>query len=362
MCSINEPVFCNEPVFALRLLYWNLPMPLTTDMPLTADLIVDRRRLRASLTRWRVIGIAAALVSVMALAALLAGRSQIGHMVGQAHIARISIAGFIAYDRPLLRLLERVAENEHIKAVILQIDSPGGSTAGSEALYAAIRRVAEKKPVVGVIGTVGASGAYVAALASDHIIASQTSLVGSIGVLIQWTEFDKLMQTVGVRMQEIKTSPLKAAPNGFDPASPEVKAALQAAVDDTFNWFKDLVKTRRALDAQALARVTDGRIFTGNQAIALKLMDEIGDEKSAVAWLETEKKIEKSIKLHDYKPKREDVPSFLGVTAAHLAQAVGLPTSWLSQPVDAHRLDGLVSVWHPAFSANSVGAPVSTLP
>lgn len=316
-------------------------------MSLDADLIVDRRRLRNSLTRWRIIGIVAFIGLAIAGAALLPGTGSIG-MAGQPHIARVAVSGMITYDRPLIRTLDRVAENTHIKAVILQIDSPGGSTAGSEALYAAIRRVAEKKPVVGVIGTLGASGAYVAAIGTDHIVASQTSLVGSIGVLIQWTEFDKLMQTVGVRMQEIKTSPLKAAPNGFDPASPEARAALQGAVDDTFGWFKALVKERRGMSDAELARVTDGRIFTGNQALKLKLMDQIGDEKTAIAWLTDVKKLGKSLKVQEYKPQRDNVPSFLGAFAGAAARMLGLPAGLFDERALAEpRLDGMVSVWHP---------------
>lgn len=320
-------------------------------MSLDADLIVDRRRLRRSLSFWRVLSFVAIIIGILAVATVFARRADV--LPGVDHVARVSVSGFILYDRPLIRALDRVAENDQAKALILQIDSPGGSTAGSEAIYDAVRRVAVKKPVIAVIGTLGASGAYVSALGADHIVAAQTSLVGSIGVLVQWTEFDQLMKTVGVRFQEVKTSPLKAAPNGFEPASEEAKAALNALVADSYAWFTNLVRTRRGLDGEALKNVTDGRVFTGRQSIDLKLIDEIGDEQAAVAWLESARSITKKLPIRDYRPRREGVSGILGTTLHAAFESLGLPTSILPPLVDPDaRLDGLVSVWHPAVSVN----------
>lgn len=320
-------------------------------MSLDADLIVDRRRLRRSLSFWRVLSVVALTIAVLAGAAAFARRADV--LPGVDHVARVAVTGFILYDRPLIRAIDRVAENDQAKALILQIDSPGGSTAGSEAIFDAIRRVAAKKPVIAVIGTVGASGAYVSALGADRIVAAQTSLVGSIGVLVQWTEFDQLMKTLGVRFQEVKTSPLKAAPNGFEPASEEAKAALNALVTDSYAWFTDLVRTRRGLDGEALKNVTDGRVFTGRQSLDLKLIDEIGDEQAAVAWLENTRNLAKKLPIRDYRPSREGVSGLLGTSLHAAFESLGLPTSILPPLVDPDaRLDGLVSVWHPAVSVN----------
>ena len=173
----------------------------------------------------------------------------------------------------------------------MHINSPGGTTAGSEQLYDSLVRLKAKKPLVVVVEGLAASGGYIAALAADHIIAQQSSLVGSIGVLFQFPNFTELMKTVGVKVEEVKSSPLKAAPNGFEPTSPEARAALDALVKDSYAWFRGLVKERRGMDEALLEKVADGRVFTGRQAVELKLIDQLGDEKTAVAWLVAEKKI-----------------------------------------------------------------------
>ena len=145
--------------------------------------------------------------------------------------------------------------------------------------------------MVVVVDGLAASGAYIAALSAEHIIAQDTSLVGSIGVLFQYPNFTDVLKTIGIKVEEVKSSPLKAAPNGFEPTSPEARAAIEAIVLDSYAWFKDLVKDRRQMDDAQLARVADGRVFTGRQAVGLKLVDGLGNEKTALAWLEKEKKV-----------------------------------------------------------------------
>ena len=315
-------------------------------MALEADLIVDRRRLRSQVSRWRFLALAILAAALLATGWVAAGRPG-GDNTGD-HIARVSLNGLITYDRPFIRVLEQVADNPSAKALMLLIDSPGGSTAGSEAIYIALRRVAEKKPVIAVVGTLGASGAYVAALASDRIFAAQTSLVGSIGVLIQWAEFDQAMKTLGVRFQEVKTSPLKASPNGYEPASDEAKAALRSIIDDSYKWFTALVRDRRQMDDATVAAVSDGRVFTGRQALDLRLVDQLGDGKVARMWLSRERSLPETLAERDYRPRRDTVASFIGFSAARAVAALGLP-EWVSHLFDdaAPRLDGLVSVWHP---------------
>ena len=172
----------------------------------------------------------------------------------------------------------------------MHINSPGGTTAGSEQLYDSLVRLKAKKPLVVVVEGLAASGGYITAIAADHIVAQQSSLVGSIGVLFQFPNFTELLKTVGVKVEEVKSSPLKAAPNGFEPTSPEARAALDALVKDSYAWFRGLVKERRGMDDALLEKVADGRVFTGRQAVDLKLIDQLGDEKAAVAWLVAEKK------------------------------------------------------------------------
>ena len=146
-----------------------------------------------------------------------------------AYIARIKVQGLIRGNQDRVEALERLGRSR-ARAVIVHIDSPGGTTAGSEQLYDALRELQSKKPMVVVVDGLAASGAYIAALSADHIIAQETSLVGSIGVLFQYPNFTDVLKTIGIKVEEVKSSPLKAAPNGFEPTSPEARAAIEAIV------------------------------------------------------------------------------------------------------------------------------------
>ncbi len=315
--------------------------------PLSADHLLDRSRLRRKLSFWRVM---AALAVILALGVggyrLAGGSSQIS---GD-HIARVSITGVITGDAATIRLLEQVG-NSNAKAVLLSISSPGGTTTGSELLYNEIRRLAAKKPVVAVVSGMAASGAYIAALGADRIYAQQTSLVGSIGVLVQIPNFVKLMDNVGVKMETIKSSPLKASPSGVEPTTPEARDAMAAIVMDSYEWFKDLVRERRKLDDKELADVSNGRVFTGRQSVPLKLIDQLGGERDAIAWLESEKHVAKNLRVREW---RRPLSRSFGLTSAHwIATLFGMEAfaqnlESLQNAANVRMLDGLVAVWHGA--------------
>src|SRR6185437_4901832 len=193
-------------------------------MSLDADAIVDRRRMRRKLTFWRAGALLIALIALVGLAAAMVPGSRL--LPDGAYIARIKVQGLIRGNQDRVEALERLAKS-HARAVIVHIDSPGGTTAGSEELFESLRALQAKKPMVVVVDGLAASGAYIAAMSADHIVARDTSLVGSIGVLFQFPNFAEIMKTVGIKMEEIKSSPLKAAPNGFEPTSPEARAAIE---------------------------------------------------------------------------------------------------------------------------------------
>jgi protease-4 len=324
-------------------------------MSFDADAIVDRRRLRRKLTFWRVGAIGVALLAIVAAAAVLVPGSRL--LPRGDSIARIRIQGLIRGNQDRVEALERLSRSR-VRAVIVHIDSPGGTTAGSEQLFDALRQLQAKKPMVVVVDGLAASGAYIAALSSEHIIAQDTSLVGSIGVLFQYPNFTEVLKTIGIKVEEIKSSPLKAAPNGFEPTSPEARAAIEAIVLDSYGWFKGLVKDRRHMDDGQLAQVADGRVFTGRQAVGLKLVDAIGNEKTALSWLQQVKKVPATTPVRDYslEPRFSEL-SFLHV-AAWTFQAVGLSAvaqrleGWGGmQAIERLNLDGLLALWHPP-SAN----------
>jgi protease IV len=325
-------------------------------MSLDADSIVDRRRMRRKLTFWRVFAVLFAIIAVIAIsAALRAPGTDVFTGATANSIARVTITGLIRTDRQRVEAFERLGKS-HAKAVIVHINSPGGTTSGSEELHDSLIRLKQLKPMVVVVDGLAASGGYIAAIAADHIVAGDTSLVGSIGVLFQYPNFTDALKTIGVKIEEIKSSPLKAAPNGFEPTSPEARAAIEAIVMDSYAWFRDLVKNRRQLDDAALARVADGRVFTGRQGLEVKLVDELGDERVALAWLEKEKKVDAKTPVRDFRlqDRFSDLP-FLHTAAVVTLQALGLGSvaryveQWGAvQAIERLNLDGLLALWHPS--------------
>jgi len=321
-------------------------------MSLNADAIVDRRPMRPKLTFWRV---CAVLVAIAAIVAVVVAPS--GRLDGAAYVARIKIQGLIRTDQDRVEALEGLGKSATARGVVVHIDSPGGTTAGAEQLFKSLRELQEKKPVAVVVDGLAASGGYIAAISADYIVAQDTSLVGSIGVLFQYPNFTDVLKTIGVKVEEVKSSPLKAAPNGFEPTSPEARAALESIVMDSYAWFRGLVKDRRKMNDDLLTRVADGRVFTGRQAVELKLIDTLGGERTAIEWLEKEKKVPTGLSVRDYKlqSRFRDLP-FLHV-AAWALDAVGLSAlgqrieTWSAvQAVERLNLDGLLALWHPPTS------------
>ena len=316
-------------------------------MPLSSDQLVDRRRLQRRLTFWRAAAFVILAIVVLAAGWRLSGRGGASSLVP--HIARVSIDGIITGDRDTIKLLHDV-ETSNAKAAIISIDSPGGTTAGAERLYEAIRRVAAKKPTVAVVRGLAASGGYIAAIGTDHIVAQGTSLVGSIGVLFQFPNVSKVLDTIGVKVETIKSSPLKASPNGLEPTSPEAHAAIAALVADSYDWFKTLVKERRQLDDSGLAAVSDGRVFTGRQGVGLHLVDGLGEEREAIQYLETSRGIAKNLPVVDWKKSAPFSGFGLFNAVASGARVLGLPAfadviEQASRLTEGKSLDGLLTIW-----------------
>ena len=319
---------------------------------LDADTITARRRYKRSTSLWRLIAILAIVLAIVTIG--LVGASNGGGFAKLSdHVARVRIEGLITGDQKTLDLLKKIEEADRVKALIVHIDSPGGTTAGSEAVYEALRKIAAKKPVASVMGTVAASGGYITAIATDHIVARGNTITGSIGVIFQWAEVTRLLDNLGVKMEEIKSSELKAEPNMFKPLSEKARQVTQAMVDDSYKWFVDLVEERRKLTGEEATRLSDGRVYTGRQAISNKLIDAIGGEPQAVAWLEKEKSVPEGLEVVDWKVADDGAADLLG---ANLIRAVGKALG-LESIVGAVRetlrteelnLDGLVSVWHPS--------------
>ena len=320
-------------------------------MSLETEAVLDRRRMRRRLAFWRTAAIA---VIAVALATVLFAREDSSSIFAPRQIARISIEGTITDDRDQLAMLKKIKDASHVEALLVFVNSPGGTTTGGESLYEALRDVASKKPVVAQFGTVAASAGYIVGLGTDHIVARGNTITGSVGVLAQWPEVSGLMDKLGVKFNEVKSGELKASPNPFEPATEGARKVMQETIDDGFRWFLSLVETRRGIAASSVDGLTAGRIFSGRQALEHKLVDEIGGEAEAVRWLEVNRNVGKDLKIVNWKPTPEGswgvggaASSAIGSLTASIAQNL-IEVASQSRGIAALGLDGLVSVWHPS--------------
>jgi protease-4 len=309
-------------------------------MAIDADVIVERRRLKRSRALWRMVALA---VLVVLVAAPLIQQG----VIHTRHVARLEITGIID-DNPLMpAAIDDIAEDDSAEALIVAIDSPGGTVTGSEAIYDALRRVAAQKPVVAVMGATAASGGYIVALGADRILARRNTITGSIGVLMQAMEFSGLLEKVGVAVTEVKSAPLKGEPSMFKPLDPKAREATQELIDDAYDWFLEIVQSRRGLSPDAARALGDGRAFSGKQAVAQKLIDGLGDERTAKEWLKSQYGLSEGLPVRTVDPfGRQD---FLGSLEGSLGQLAF--TALTGKTLESKRLtlDGLVAIWHPGL-------------
>ena len=313
---------------------------------MTIEATLQRRTMARRVTFWR------AFAFLALAAALIAALWALGAFRGLAlgpHIARVAISGAVTEDRELIDLMRKLGRDPRVAGVVLSVDSPGGTAVGGEAIYMAVRDLAAKKPVVTSVGTLAASAGYMIAAGSDHIVARNTSIIGSIGVIIQLPNADKLLETIGVDVVSVKSTPLKGEPSAFDPVQPEAKEMLQRLVNSSYGWFVDLVAERRPLSRAETLRLADGSVYSGLQALDLKLVDAIGGEDEAIAWMVAERGVAPNLKLRDHKASEGGLagaftawftPRDVGADAAHavMKEIKELAPRGLF-------LDGLVSVW-----------------
>ncbi|MEF2550711.1 signal peptide peptidase SppA [Aurantimonas sp. A2-1-M11] len=318
-------------------------------MSAIAEDLIDRRRLRRKLSFWRVAAIVIVAIAI-AVGAYVLSADRAATSGDQ--IARVSIEGMILEDQKLLDLLDRLKDEDAVKAVVLRIDSPGGTTVGGESIYEAVRAIAEVKPVAAEIGTLAASAGYMIASGADHIVARRTSIVGSIGVIFQYVDASVLLDTVGVEINAIKSAPLKAEPSPFAPAPEAAKEMISRLVMDTYEWFVALVAERRDMSLAEARVLADGSIFSGQQGLKNRLVDALGGENEVRRWLEEDRGIEGGIRIIDREPKDDgfDLSIFAGARAAFY-DVLGLDprSASLASAVlrKAGHLDGLVSLWQP---------------
>ncbi|MBM3617917.1 MAG: signal peptide peptidase SppA [Alphaproteobacteria bacterium] len=302
-------------------------------MSLNADTLIDRSYLKGQIAKWRAVAILVVVLTAILLTSNFASLTPTGN-----HIARVTVNGIIMDDVKRDELFKTLEEDKAVKAVILRIDSPGGTVVGGEELYLNVKRLREKKPVVVTMRSTATSAGYMAVLGADRVFAREGTLTGSIGVIMQTADVTGLAEKMGVEPITIKSGPNKATPNPFEKATPENLAVMREVVDDFYGTFVDMVAEGRNLPRERVLELADGRVYTGSQALELKLIDALGGEAEAVAWLETEKKIPANLDVTDREPEKEKqtlLENFVG-------KAMGSLNIFPEM-----RLDGLTSIWQP---------------
>ena len=308
-------------------------------MVLETDLLVDRARLKRHLVFWRVFAISAVVLALIAVA----GNGRRGKVALRPHIVRFSVDGVIGDDRALAEGLAGLADNSAVSALILSIDSPGGSVAGGEALHDAVVAVTARKPVVAVMRGEAASAGYMIAAPAARIFARQSTITGSIGVVMETGEVSGLLAKLGVSSTQIVSGPQKGQPDPAQPLQPATRAYLQGMIDDLYGQFVDIVAQGRHMPVAQVRALADGRAYTGRQALPLGLVDQFGGEREARQWLAQNRGVKLTTPVVDYDPHRSrwsalmDRAQFGGVLGA-------MANLFVSQRV---RLDGPIALWQP---------------
>jgi protease-4 len=305
-------------------------------MALDADLVVDRQRLKRRLNFWRVLAVLAIVVALV-----VAGRpnGRVGGVTFGQHIERYRIAGLIGAGTDTIEDLRKLGEDDSVAAVLLHLDTPGGAVSGGEGINAAVRALTAKKPVVTVMEGTAASAGYMIAVATPHIVARDSTITGSIGVIMETPNFGGLLDKIGVSDEALVSGPLKGQPSLTKPLSPEGRVVLQALVGDLFDQFVGLVAAGRHMDPAHVREMADGRAYTGRQALALGLVDEIGGDDEAQRWLEKQNKVPRGLKVTE--PDKR--PWMQRLAASSLSGIVTTAEQSL-------RVDGAWAVWQPSVS------------
>lgn len=320
-------------------------------MSLETEIVLDRRQLRRRLSFWRGLAITGL---ILAIGGYVISADQTSGVLAQNHVARVNFTGTITEDRAQLEVLRKLSDAKTVSGVIVFVNSPGGTTTGGEAIYQELRLLAEKKPVVAQFGTVAASAGYIVGLAADHIVSRGNTITGSVGVIMQWPEVTDLMSKVGVKMNEVKSGELKASPSPFAPADQPSLAVVKEMIDDGYRWFSSLVETRRNIKLADVPGLEKGRVFSGREALAFKLVDELGGEREAQRWLEEKRGIDKDLKVIDWRPAAASswgLPlamtnlfgNLFGVQGQQMAEMLARSPAFATLG-----LDGLLSVWQPS--------------
>jgi len=293
---------------------------------------------------WILIGGGAFFLFVLAVFSLVyltlhaGGTGEAGFAGFGDRIAVVDLTGVIVSPQPVVGHLKKFGDDSSIKAIILHVNSPGGGVAASEEIYREVKRIRDekKKRVVVSIESVGASGAYYIASASDKIYADQGSIVGSIGVIAQWVNYGDLLKWAKLKDVVFKTGEFKDTGNPARDLTPAEQAYMQSLIDNMFGQFVKAVADGRSMKFDDVKAIANGKVWTGEQAKSMKLIDNVGDFEAAVA--DTAKSVGIKGEPTLVRPERErktvldlllgDVSQYLPSREKMLEQQVGFYYLW----------------------------------
>lgn len=206
-------------------------------------------------------------------------------LVSGQRMALVAVSGPIMDPEPTLEWIRKVERDPMIAGVLLRVDSPGGGAAASQEIYNAVRTLARKKPVAVSMGSLAASGGLMVSMAGSRVFANASTVTGSIGVRMDIPQLQGLMGKIGVGQETITTAPYKDAGSYLRPLSAEQREYFKKVLDDMHQQFVDIVADGRHMEHAKAAALASGKIFTGREAVQLGLVDELGGQESALAWL-----------------------------------------------------------------------------
>lgn len=237
-------------------------------------------------------------------------------------IGIVKIQGSILSSEPILEDLEEISSIRDLKALILHINSPGGGTAASQELYYAVKRIKEEYdyPVISVLSSLGASGGYYVALATDSIYALPGTLTGSIGVIMDFPQWTEVMDKIGVDMHVVKSGEYKDTGSPFRDFTAEDRRYYQELVDDVYDQFISAVADARSMDKETVKKLSDGRVYTGRQALELGLIDHLGTMEDGIEDLTRQLNLKEKPSI--IRPKKEKI-TFYDVVFGDISRWIG---------------------------------------
>ena len=301
-------------------------------MMLDADYLLERRALKRRLTFWRLLVI---LIAFGFTTFIFWKHNEAG--LGKRQLATIQLNGLIYHDKEKVLAIEKARDDPSILALLVEINSPGGTVVGGETLYEAIRYFAHKKPAVAIMGDLTTSAGYMTAIAAHKIYAQKATITGSIGVLFQTAEVTELLAKIGINVETVKSSPLKGSPNLLEKLTPAARTSTKLIVNDISDMFIRMVAERRGISIDQARALSDGRVYTGQMALKQGLIDAIGGRREAINWLEIERNIPNDLPIIPLRSKKSESKWLEGLQG-------------LSQKIffsERSKLDGLLSIWQP---------------